>query len=283
MGRKHLIPCPNGQYIDLMDPQRTLEPATRPLTDRQREVLDFIRDRVRDSHRPPTVREIGDHFDIRSTNGVRVILDALEKKGQLKRSPRLSRGLSVIDSPADLEAAEAFVAPVAAKGTSRDIGLHEDLIRVPLLGRVAAGAPILALEHAEDTLVIPRSLLPTKEAFALKVRGDSMQEAGILDGDIVFAHPQNQAHKGETVVAPGWRRRHGQGLLPRGRQGPTPAQECFVFADLGHIHESGFSNSGQGRRSLPHALTTWILSVATPNRVPRGLGGCGLRGVVPVG
>lgn len=184
-----------------MDPQRVLEPATRPLTDRQREVLDFIRDRVRDSHRPPTVREIGDHFDIRSTNGVRVILDALEKKGQLKRSPRLSRGLSVIDSPADLEAAEALVAPMAARVSSRDAGLHEDFIRVPLLGRVAAGAPILALEHAEDTLVVPRSLLSTREAFALKVRGDSMQEAGILDGDIVFAHPQSQAHKGETVVA----------------------------------------------------------------------------------
>lgn len=183
-----------------MDSLRSLEPAPRPLTDRQREVLDFIRERVRDSHRPPTVREIGDHFDIRSTNGVRVILDALEKKGQLKRSPRLSRGLSVIDSPADLEAAEAPVA-ASVRQETRDAPLSEDFLRIPLLGRVAAGAPILALEHAEDTLVVPRSLLPTREAFALKVRGDSMQEAGILDGDIVFAHPQSQAHKGETVVA----------------------------------------------------------------------------------
>lgn len=180
-----------------MDPQKLLEHPTRPLTDRQREVLDFIRDRVRENHRPPTVREIGDHFDIRSTNGVRVILDALEKKGQLKRSPRLSRGLSVIDSPAELEAAEALVTAARTRGPVAS----EDWIRVPLLGRVAAGAPILALEHAEDTLVIPRSLLPTREAFALKVRGDSMQEAGILDGDIVFAHPQAQAFRGEMVVA----------------------------------------------------------------------------------
>lgn len=177
-----------------MDSQHSPESSTRPLTERQRDVLEFIRVRVRDNHRPPTVREIGDHFEIRSTNGVRVILDALEKKGHLKRSPRLSRGLSVIDSEGDaLEAAEA-----SSHGNS---SRSEDWLRVPLLGRVAAGNPILALEHAEETMVVPRSLLPTRQAFALKVRGDSMQEAGIFDGDIVFAHPQVQALRGETVVA----------------------------------------------------------------------------------
>lgn len=176
----------------------TLQPnsdhPSRPLTERQREVLDFIRVRVRDNHRPPTVREIGDHFEIRSTNGVRVILDALEKKGHLKRSPRLSRGLSVVESDAStLEANES----ATSAPTTREL----EWLRVPLLGRVAAGSPILALEHAEETLVVPRSLLPTRQAFALKVRGDSMQEAGIFDGDIVFAHPQAQAQRGETVVA----------------------------------------------------------------------------------
>jgi len=181
-----------------MDSRNTSEHLPRPLTDRQRDVLSFIRDRVRDNHRPPTVREIGDHFEIRSTNGVRVILDALEKKGQLKRSPRLSRGLEVIETPESLQAGEA--SPSQASQAAHDFA-EEDWMRVPLLGRVAAGAPILALEHAEDTMVIPRSLLPTREAFALKVRGDSMQEAGILDGDIIFAHPQSQARRGETVVA----------------------------------------------------------------------------------
>lgn len=194
MSRKHLTPCPNGQYIFSMDSQHSLEPSSRPLTERQREVLDFIRVRVRDNHRPPTVREIGDHFEIRSTNGVRVILDALEKKGHLKRSPRLSRGLSVIESEGSaLEAAES---------TSRHSPVREEeWLRVPLLGRVAAGTPILALEHAEETMVVPRSMLSARQAFALKVRGDSMQEAGIFDGDIVFAHPQVQALRGETVVA----------------------------------------------------------------------------------
>lgn len=174
-----------------MDIRPFSDHPSRPLTDRQREVLAFIRDRVRESHRPPTVREIGDHFEIRSTNGVRVILDALEKKGHLKRSPRLSRGLSVIETdPASLGAAESVSPPPEVEWLS-----------VPLLGRVAAGSPILALEHAEETMAIPRSLLHTSKAFALKVRGDSMQEAGIFDGDIVFAHPQAQALKGETIVA----------------------------------------------------------------------------------
>lgn len=176
-----------------MEPVHHSDHPSRPLTDRQREVLDFIRIRVRDNHRPPTVREIGDHFEIRSTNGVRVILDALEKKGHLKRSPRLSRGLSVIENdPASLEAAET---------NARNSVPEPEWLRIPLLGRVAAGAPILALEHAEETMVVPRSLLSTRQAFALKVRGDSMQEAGIFDGDIVFAHPQAQALRGETIVA----------------------------------------------------------------------------------
>ncbi len=90
-----------------------METVQRPMTHRQRQVLDFIRDKVSDSHCPPTVREICDHFDIRSTNGVRVILEALEKKGHLKRSPRLSRGLSVVEpesgTPASLPPRREFV------------------------------------------------------------------------------------------------------------------------------------------------------------------------------
>ena len=169
-----------------------MEQSLRPLTHRQRQVLDFIRDKVRDTHCPPTVREICDHFDIRSTNGVRVILEALEKKGQLKRSPRLSRGLSVVDE-----------APSTPTPASTEIlnTTDEEFLRIPLLGRVAAGQPILATENTEETLTIPRHMLSVSNAFALKVRGESMQEIGILDGDIVFAHPQNTANTGETIIA----------------------------------------------------------------------------------
>lgn len=184
--RKHLVNCPDRHYIG------GVEQSLRPLTHRQRQVLDFIREKVRDTHCPPTVREICDHFDIRSTNGVRVILEALEKKGQLKRSPRLSRGLSVVD-----EASESVPQTPASVLDSSD----EEFLRIPLLGRVAAGQPILAIENAEKTLTIPRSLLAVTNAFALKVHGESMQEIGILDGDIVFAHPQSTANNGETIIA----------------------------------------------------------------------------------
>lgn len=77
----------------------------------------------------------------------------------------------------------------------------EEFLRIPLLGRVAAGQPILAIENAEETLTIPRSMLAVSNAFALKVHGESMQEMGILDGDIVFAHPQSTANSGETIIA----------------------------------------------------------------------------------
>jgi repressor LexA len=166
----------------------------RPLTHRQRQVLDFIRDRVRDTHCPPTVREICDHFDIRSTNGVRVILEALEKKGHLKRSPRLSRGLSVVEN-------EPARTPPSSAVLSAHEEVESELLRIPLLGRVAAGQPILAQESWDESLTVPRSMLSVSKAFALRVKGESMQEAGILDGDIVFAHPQSEAQVGETVVA----------------------------------------------------------------------------------
>ena len=173
-----------------------VEQSLRPLTHRQRQVLDFIRERVKETHCPPTVREICDHFDIRSTNGVRVILEALEKKGQLKRSPRLSRGLSVVEEPSSPQVESPSPSAASVLHASED-----EFFRVPLLGRVAAGQPILALENAEETLTVPRSLLAVPNAFALKVQGESMQEIGIMDGDIVFARPQSTANTGETIVA----------------------------------------------------------------------------------
>lgn len=184
-------PAHLGTILAFVDTQQ------RPLTHRQRQVLEFIRDRVRDTHCPPTVREICEHFDIRSTNGVRVILEALEKKGHLKRSPRLSRGLSVVESEANAQTE----LPASSSVRESDSEEEEEFLRVPLLGRVAAGQPILAIEQAEETFTIPRTLLPTKHAFALRVQGESMREIGIMDGDIVFAQPQSTAQTGETVVA----------------------------------------------------------------------------------
>lgn len=159
------------------------------LTSRQQDVLEFIRARMQEFRRPPTVREIGEHFQIRSTNGVRAILLALERKGHLQRSPRLSRGLM----PVGMEE--------AIKAEARDGG--DGWLEVPLLGRAAAGSPILAQEsHEAEMLKIPRPSIPRgTPCFAVKVRGESMREAGILDGDFVVAAKTNQARNGDTIVA----------------------------------------------------------------------------------
>lgn len=146
------------------------------LTDRQREVLDFITHCIEERGFPPTMREIGEQMGIRSTNGVNDHLKALERKGYLQRDYLKSRALRTADSP--------------------------QMVNVPLVGDVAAGLPVLAVEQAEETLRMDRSLLGKgDDLFALRVSGDSMIEDGIFDGDYVFVRRQVSARSGETVVA----------------------------------------------------------------------------------
>jgi len=153
-----------------------------PLTDRQKAVLDFISRSIERRGYPPTLREIGEQFGIRSTNGVNDHLKALEKKGYLEREELKSRALR----------------PISSEGA----GPTGNIVEVPLLGRVAAGEPILAIEQAEDTVKVDRFFLGAhKEVFALKVKGDSMIEAGIFDGDFIFVKKQLTAHRGDIVVA----------------------------------------------------------------------------------
>jgi repressor LexA len=153
-----------------------------PLTDRQRAVLDYIGRSIEHRGYPPTLREIGEHLGIRSTNGVNDHLKALEKKGYLEREDLKSRALR----------------PISADG----VGPTGQIVEVPILGRVAAGQPILAIEQAEDTVKVDRFFLgATREVFALKVKGDSMIEAGIFDGDFIFVKKQLTANKGDVVVA----------------------------------------------------------------------------------
>jgi repressor LexA len=152
------------------------------LTDRQQEVLDFIGRSIEKRGYPPTLREIGEHMGISSTNGVNDHLKALEKKGYLEREDLKSRALR----------------PISLEGA----GPTGQMIDVPILGRVAAGEPILAVEEAEDTVKVDRFFLGSnKEVFALKIKGDSMIEAGIFDGDFIFVKKQLTAHKGDIVVA----------------------------------------------------------------------------------
>ncbi len=158
-----------------------------PLTDRQRAVLEYISDSIERRGYPPTLREIGEHMGIRSTNGVNDHLKALEKKGYLEREDLKSRALRPIT-------------PITAH-LDRG-GLSGQMVDVPILGRVAAGEPILAVEQAEDTVKVDRFFLgASKEVFALKVHGDSMIEAGIFHGDFIFVKKQLTANKGDIVVA----------------------------------------------------------------------------------
>jgi repressor LexA len=156
------------------------------LTERQREILDFITQSIRERGYPPTLREIGLDFGIRSTNGVNDHLRALEKKGYLQREDLKSRALR----------------PVGVRGPTRASGQDDDLVEIPLVGRVAAGVPLLAVENVEDTVRVDRFFIgQTREVFALRVKGDSMIEDGIFDGDYIFVRKQLQASRGDIVVA----------------------------------------------------------------------------------
>jgi repressor LexA len=154
-------------------------------------VLDFIESSILDRGYPPTLREIGNHMGIRSTNGVNDHLRALERKGYLLREDMKSRALR----------------PVSANRTGKNGArtqepANDNVIDIPVIGRVAAGQLTEAIEHPEATLRVDRSLVGSAEVmFGLRVRGDSMINAGIHDGDYVFVRKQPDARRGEIVVA----------------------------------------------------------------------------------
>jgi len=165
--------------------------AMEELTDRQRQILSFIVKETETRGFPPTIREIGEEMDIRSTNGVNDHLKALERKGYLLRGEQQSRSL--------VPTKRARLVLGLGTRSSKEAGM----IDVPLLGKVAAGAPLLATENVEDSVKIDRFLLGGngREVFALRVKGESMIEDGIHDGDYLFVRKTPSAQPGEIVVA----------------------------------------------------------------------------------
>ena len=150
------------------------------LTKRQEMVLDYITQSIHDRGYPPTLREIGSHMGIRSTNGVNDHLRALERKGYLKREDMKSRALRPVNT---------------------DANKTGELVEIPIVGRVAAGEPVLAEQNIEETVSIDRYFIGNhQDVFALKVKGDSMIEAGIRDGDTVFVRKHLHAERNEIVV-----------------------------------------------------------------------------------
>ena len=217
-------------------PPAHLDPDAAP--SREEEILAFIAGSVRERGYPPTIREIGKAFGIASTNGVRYYLDRLEQSGKIRRDRWTSRGIELQAAEGDererpmRESTPARLAPVPRRSTNEPV-------EIPLLGRVAAGAPILAEENIEDVLLLDGALVRPGRHFALKVRGDSMKNAGIFDGDIVIVRSTKRADDGDIVAAllPGpaedeatikrLRRRDGRVMLVP----ENPALEPFEMTD----------------------------------------------------
>ena len=177
------------------------DPAAEPvgLTPRQRKVLEVIRDWVERFGYPPSVREIGDAVGLTSTSSVHHQLRTLERKGYLRRDPNRTRAVDV-RGPDDPAADDATAAGAAAEDTGAG-ELNPAPAFVPLLGNIAAGGPILAEQAIESVFPLPREIVGEGTLFLLNVRGDSMIEAAITDGDWVVVRQQPVAENGEIVAA----------------------------------------------------------------------------------
>ncbi len=152
----------------------------KKLTEKQLRIFNFIKEAIETSGYPPTVREIGDRFGI-TVKGAYDHLKAIEKKGYIRCTTNKSRAIEIL-----------------SEKISKSVS---DLHNIPVVGRIAAGFPILAQENIEYYIRLPKSMVPAGELFALHVKGDSMIEKGINDGDIAIIKKQNSAHSGDIVAA----------------------------------------------------------------------------------
>nr|WP_204262008.1 transcriptional repressor LexA [Blastococcus saxobsidens] len=167
------------------------------MTQRQRRVLEVIRDSIERRGYPPSVREIGEAVGLSSASSVAHQLSVLQKKGWLRRDPNRPRALDVrLPGEAGRSAAPAVDRPAMADGEQASAPTY-----VPLVGRIAAGGPVLAEQAVEDVFPLPRELVGEGTVFMLKVVGDSMVEAAICDGDYVVVRQQPTAENGEIVAA----------------------------------------------------------------------------------
>lgn len=151
------------------------------ITDKQREILEYIKETILKKGYPPAVREICEAVHLKSTSSVHSHLETLEKNGYIRRDPTKPRTIEILDDDFALT--------------------RREMVQVPVIGTVAAGLPILAEENIEDYMPIPVEMLPNKEVFMLKVKGESMIDAGIYNNDKVIVAKQSTANNGDMVVA----------------------------------------------------------------------------------
>ena len=148
---------------------------------KQSEILEYIKKEILNKGYPPTVRDICDAVNLKSTSSVHSHLETLEKNGYIRRDPTKPRAIEIVDDNFNLS--------------------RREFVNVPIVGNVAAGQPILAVENIDNYFPIPTEYMPNSESFMLKVKGESMINAGIFDGDIILVQKQNSARNGEIVVA----------------------------------------------------------------------------------
>ena len=160
-------------------------------TRKEKAILKFIEDQVMEKGYPPSVREIGKAIGLSSTATVHAYLSKLEKQGFIKKEDKKGRTLKVIKG--------SNGQPV--KKSNKNFYTQKEMVEVPVIGKITAGQPILAVENVTDTFPIPIDFVGNSESFMLTVRGESMIEAGILDGDYILVKRQNNANNGEIVVA----------------------------------------------------------------------------------
>ncbi len=151
------------------------------ITPKQQEILDFLKSEILNKGYPPSVREICEAVNLKSTSSVFSHLEKMEKNGYIRRDPTKPRCIEIIDDNFNM--------------------VRREIVNVPLVGTVAAGQPILALHNIQNYFPIPAEYMPNVETFMLKVKGESMINAGILDGDTILVKQQNTARNGDMVVA----------------------------------------------------------------------------------
>lgn len=155
--------------------------ANGRITPKQTEILEYIKEQILSKGYPPSVRDICDAVHLKSTSSVHAHLETLEKNGYIRRDPAKPRAIEIIDDEFNF--------------------IRREVANVPIVGRVAAGEPLLAVENITDYLPIPVSMLPNNDTFILTVKGDSMVNVGIYDGDMLIVCRQNDARNGEIIVA----------------------------------------------------------------------------------
>ena len=151
------------------------------ISDKQKEILEYIKSEILNRGYPPAVRDICEAVHLKSTSSVHSHLETLEKNGYIRRDPTKPRAIEIIDDTFNLS--------------------RREVVNVPLLGRVAAGEPLLAVENVESYFPIPAEYMPNEESFMLKIKGESMINAGIFDGDNILVQRQSTASNGDMVVA----------------------------------------------------------------------------------